>query len=361
MAQNPELEAAIIAAPNDVARYAVYGDWLQAQGDVRGELVSVQAALASTKDTRRFLELRETEQRLLAAVTAQVMPFFDSLRFPPELAAHVKLSWRFGFVSHLNLDGLERPHSPALLTALLSAPAFRLLQGLRLSMPDPDYGPALDALIAAKPPLFNRLELVTRAPDLSAFAAAFPRLEHFSLTGDFRSRFDASVLRAWPGLKTLELGDLVVDSALRTVLRQAPWKNLRRLMLRLELDKDELTSVVALASLKQLGVSGFHGATAVAARPNLSALEELELFGETYFEVVQPLLKRRAALHRLKLVIHNGELPESAVKQLRRSVKGLALGDVEVFAEEFGAVRDEEEEDDDSELRGRERYDDLDE
>ena len=59
MTRNAQLETAIIARPGDPARYAVYGDWLQAQGDPRGELVSVQAALASTKDTKRFLELKE--------------------------------------------------------------------------------------------------------------------------------------------------------------------------------------------------------------------------------------------------------------------------------------------------------------
>lgn len=41
-ARNPELEAAISADPHHRETYAVFADWLQEQGDVRGELMSLQ-------------------------------------------------------------------------------------------------------------------------------------------------------------------------------------------------------------------------------------------------------------------------------------------------------------------------------
>lgn len=41
-ARNKELEAAILANPNDREAYAVLADWLQEQGDPRGELISLQ-------------------------------------------------------------------------------------------------------------------------------------------------------------------------------------------------------------------------------------------------------------------------------------------------------------------------------
>jgi uncharacterized protein (TIGR02996 family) len=41
-ARNPALEAAIAANPNDRDAYAVFADWLQEQGDPRGELISLQ-------------------------------------------------------------------------------------------------------------------------------------------------------------------------------------------------------------------------------------------------------------------------------------------------------------------------------
>src|SRR5678816_2753004 len=43
-ARNPALEAAIVANPSDRDAYAVFGDWLQEQGDPRGELISLQLA-----------------------------------------------------------------------------------------------------------------------------------------------------------------------------------------------------------------------------------------------------------------------------------------------------------------------------
>jgi len=43
-ARNPELEKAIVANPTDREAYAVFADWLQEQGDPRGELISLQLA-----------------------------------------------------------------------------------------------------------------------------------------------------------------------------------------------------------------------------------------------------------------------------------------------------------------------------
>jgi uncharacterized protein (TIGR02996 family) len=41
-ARNPDLEKAILANPGDRDAYAVFGDWLQEQGDPRGELIALQ-------------------------------------------------------------------------------------------------------------------------------------------------------------------------------------------------------------------------------------------------------------------------------------------------------------------------------
>ena len=43
-ARNPELEAAIAKDPDDAEAYAVLADWLQEQGDLRGELISLNLA-----------------------------------------------------------------------------------------------------------------------------------------------------------------------------------------------------------------------------------------------------------------------------------------------------------------------------
>ncbi|QJW96556.1 TIGR02996 domain-containing protein [Frigoriglobus tundricola] len=57
-------ERAIIENPDDVASYSAYADWLQEQGDPRGEFIAVQLALedeSRPKEAREALKARETE------------------------------------------------------------------------------------------------------------------------------------------------------------------------------------------------------------------------------------------------------------------------------------------------------------
>jgi uncharacterized protein (TIGR02996 family) len=54
-ARNPALEAAIIANPSDRDAYSVYADWLQEQGDPRGELISLQLGYKD-KQARTLIE-----------------------------------------------------------------------------------------------------------------------------------------------------------------------------------------------------------------------------------------------------------------------------------------------------------------
>jgi uncharacterized protein (TIGR02996 family) len=54
-ARNPELEKAILANPSDRDAYAVYADWLQEQGDPRGELISLQLGYKD-KQAKQLIE-----------------------------------------------------------------------------------------------------------------------------------------------------------------------------------------------------------------------------------------------------------------------------------------------------------------
>jgi uncharacterized protein (TIGR02996 family) len=337
MVRNPDLEDVILEEPTDVARYVVYGDWLLAQGDPHGELVSVQASLASTKDTKRFLELKETEKRLLAAVTASLLPAG---------AQQLTLGWRYGFVSKLEVR-LDGPDVGGAVRTLLKHPALRFLQAVRCALPDFDQAPVLEALIAARPPLLSRLELVSgTAHNLAAFQAAFPKLEHFVVEGVGSAVRDPEVLLRWPELRTLELSGMPTTEALCDALRAAPWKKLRRVALSLTSTRerrtlvDDVSAVLALPELRHIGISAYiEGAIAVVAkRPNLSALQELEFLDFISEGPIEALLARKDAIGALKVIIHQGELPLGLVKQLRKAVKGLAMGNVEVFNEEEAGV-----------------------
>jgi uncharacterized protein (TIGR02996 family) len=66
MASNPGLLACVLSAPDDDAPRLVYADWLMEQRDPRGELISLQCALARPSlDPQRRSEYRDRVERLL--------------------------------------------------------------------------------------------------------------------------------------------------------------------------------------------------------------------------------------------------------------------------------------------------------
>lgn len=84
---NPALIEELAAAPDELAPYLVYADWLIERGDPRGELISVMVAREQQPEE---LELRAREQQLRAA---------HPMRFVrPSWAELDALVWRWGFV-----------------------------------------------------------------------------------------------------------------------------------------------------------------------------------------------------------------------------------------------------------------------
>ncbi len=132
--RNPELEAAILAAPDDPRPYLALGDWLQQQRDPRGQLITLQHELRQEKAPGRFLELRRAEQAL---IQEHGRPLLGDLL--PHLP-HLKLEWRLGFLRRVTLaperGALEDP--AAVLEALLSHPSARFLAELEVRLPGLD-------------------------------------------------------------------------------------------------------------------------------------------------------------------------------------------------------------------------------
>lgn len=87
MKRNPELEAKIVAAPGDTANYLVYADWLQANGDPRGELIMLQHA-GKTEEANAHLE-RHAEEIL--GPLRNYATTFDGSEQPA-------FEWRLGFL-----------------------------------------------------------------------------------------------------------------------------------------------------------------------------------------------------------------------------------------------------------------------
>jgi uncharacterized protein (TIGR02996 family) len=121
-------EQGILESPDDLAGYAAYADWLQEQGDPRGEFIRVQLALEDDRLPRAGrAALHDRERELLDR---------HERGWLGELAPHLldggagrpgtRHGWRRGFLTSLTAQTLTMRFAQALATA----PAARFLREL---------------------------------------------------------------------------------------------------------------------------------------------------------------------------------------------------------------------------------------
>lgn len=104
LATNPELERRVAEGGRD-EDLLVYGDWLQAQGDPRAELMAIQAAIAQTEDPARREELATAEAECIE--THRDLLLGELAAYPRYLTSQLHFGWRLGFVESLIID-IER-------------------------------------------------------------------------------------------------------------------------------------------------------------------------------------------------------------------------------------------------------------
>lgn len=217
-AASTELDAAIVADPNDVTARLVYADWLQLQGDPRGELAMVQHAIDSAKGPAwAALKIREAE--LFARYANEL--YGPIVKWPrPRLT---NLDWNTGFVSGFRS---REPRSEAAVDAFFAHPSMKFVQhvdGFRMPPFVPRtlecisvYEGSLRALLAAP-----RLEALscdhqfTEAKDI-----VHPTLELLGV-GDVRAMLASFNGAQLPALKTLavSLGDASLAMAAQVLPR----------------------------------------------------------------------------------------------------------------------------------------------
>ena len=140
-----DLEAAIAAAPDDVATYLVYADWLESQGDRRCELIRMQHAMRVRPDPSTFMAYKKRDEELRHS--------HGRVWLGPvvvECSYRVRLDWRLGFVESARLDDRQNASEvelASLVAALLDSPAGCLVRKLALRGVDE----ALDAALGALP------------------------------------------------------------------------------------------------------------------------------------------------------------------------------------------------------------------
>jgi uncharacterized protein (TIGR02996 family) len=142
-----ELEAAIVRDPDDVELRRVYADALQETGDPRGDHLAL-AFLAAKGDVEAAARVRILE---LAAS--------ERLRQRLEKDYVVRLTWRLGFVEHVDIDGREAPDKfpRGKLRELIEQRELLALRGLDLrGIWNTEWSPSrqlglLPALVAGRP------------------------------------------------------------------------------------------------------------------------------------------------------------------------------------------------------------------
>jgi hypothetical protein len=284
--------------------WSVLGDWLSAQGDVRGELITIDETLAYVDGPGRARLLGRRDKLLAhwiprwlgtyAKLDGQTRPihlawdhgFIAAARVGPGAGKYDLTRWRTGL----------RDLVPVLAT-LLSHPLTLLMQQLRVGELDPrsvrDIARALPLLRLARRPALIRLELggvsggswardetgqhrqrveLVKIGSLAPLALASewaPRLAALRIVGA-----ELRVFPPLPQLRVLELQVPALDEELRRWLVEGPWPQLERLWVRcthtndpwcrtgapgLDVEGpglDELLTAMTQAPLRELGLDG---------------------------------------------------------------------------------------------------------
>ncbi|MBZ4415813.1 WGR domain-containing protein [Myxococcus sp. RHSTA-1-4] len=150
-ASNPELEAAILTNPDNVDAYLVYGDWLQRQGDPRGELIALQhAAMQASGD--EAANLKKQINKFLKSHKAALLGDLADAADEEEL----KVEWHLGFIRSARVGQKDYDSGrdvAELVKELLAHPSAKFLRGLTIGMAhfddENDYSDVVSGLTEA--------------------------------------------------------------------------------------------------------------------------------------------------------------------------------------------------------------------
>lgn len=183
--RNLELDAEILASPDERDAYLVYGDWLTEQGDPRGELVTIQAALDDAPGDKK---LKARVGALHKAHDREWLGELWETRFEDSFRPPNTFRWRWGFVESAWLrDSLRESYR-----VLRAMPSTAFVRDLRLDLGS--YGgrdEVVTDVCADPPPLPRSLTIdgVLEDPAASVLIEVHEKLGRVKLRlgGDFLS------------------------------------------------------------------------------------------------------------------------------------------------------------------------------
>lgn len=310
-----EFEAAILADPDDPAPYLVYADWLQGQGDPRGELIVLQHKEANDAIAAHF-----------AAHPALLGPFGTFAAAEPakhkwSRGKELKLAWRWGFIDTIDISwgmydrGGTSESAAAEMRELLVHPSARFVRRLAVGPTPGDdgmYMRGVDAAVAEHAPASVR-ELV------------WGRAGEWDISSTGTGALGAILTRLAPGLRKVRASGGDIELAPALVLPE-----LRELSIETgALSAEALDRVIEarwpkLASLDLwIGQTNYGGSTTTAqvgkllARTDMPALRHLAIKNCPYIDDVIPLLARSKLLAQLtSLDLSMGALSDEGLRRM---------------------------------------------
>ncbi len=359
---NPALEKAIAADPSDEAAFMVYADWLQAQGDLRGELIALQAA---DKDRPAAKFLAQHVDYFLGPLGAHQKchdGFHDK--------KHAAFTWKHGFIYAARLahnqhaDNWKGQLATDVLLPLLRHPSGKFLVELTLNENDDPSEDTLDDLfdVIARHPIrtLRKLRIGDEVSQISWFHAGnlgklwkgVPNLVDFEIeAGEFElGKLEVPALRR----AVFRTGGLTKTAA--TSIATATWPKLEHLEVYFGDSEygctatiEEALAILARSDLKHLGYLGLKNAEFQAELiPHLAnsklvrQLHTLDMsHGLLLDEHIDTLLAHKDAFAHLKVLdVSSTWLTKPGIKRLQGIATTLVAKDCWHEAEpEFRFVR----------------------
>jgi len=250
-ARNAGLEAMITADPGNAEGYRMYADWLEQQGDPRGQLIALMLAL----------EARPTDHKLALMTDRYRDRIRDYILKGVIDRVGCRIHLARGFVNRI--EYLQDELAPQL-RETLAAPSTRFVTSIQLD--DDGTGGLLDALAVvaeSAPPTLQRLVFGGRVSleHLDPIATVLPRLRRLEVFNVHRRQLALSshalgqlVASPFPKLESLHL-DLAPSTRLgdlAPLFERGDLPNLVELGVRSSIDAEILRVLAASPLAKQL-------------------------------------------------------------------------------------------------------------
>ena len=335
-----DFEEAIANAPDEVANYLVYSDWLQAQGDPRGERIMLDYRHEQKKqDARLFRRLREFDRehkrRFLPDILRAMLPDRSALG---STGNRCEVTFEYGFVRRASIG---RPTSGPkhsvreLVQALLHHPSAALLRELTIGSLRPDgqddyrayrYHPVIAAICQASPAALRTLMIADvdehdvgladiHLGDLSELWASVPRLEELHLRA---GTMTLGAIRS-PSLRSLRLTTPHITADMLRSMNDAAWPSLAELSLSgngerfdidalpglLQADRTPVMRALTIVNTRDTG----HIVRRLIESPLLRQLRHLDLTGGDFSDNdVGLIIDNAVAFRSLERLVLDGNL-----------------------------------------------------